>query len=81
MDRDHVEPHVESLPGTKAQQWVDYHRQFATPSTEAYEFVWNLTEEAIGSFCTDIDGNVLLDFTSYMAATPLGYNTPTLEAK
>jgi 4-aminobutyrate aminotransferase len=81
MNRDTVEPHVKSLPGTRAQQWVDYHRQFAAPSTAAYEFVWDLTEDAIGPFCTDVDGNVLLDFTSHVAATPLGYNNPTLEAK
>lgn len=81
MDRDSVEPHVESLPGPKATRWVEYHRQFAAPSTAAYEFVWDLTEEAIGPFCTDIDGNILLDFTSHIAATPLGYNNPKLEAK
>lgn len=81
MDRDTVEPSVTSLPGTKAEQWTEYHRQFAAPSTTAYEFVWDLTEDAIGPFCTDVDGNVLLDFTSHIASMPLGYNNPVVEAK
>ncbi len=81
MDRDTVEPSVRSLPGKKAEQWISYHRQFAAPSTTAYEFVWDLTEDAIGPFCTDIDGNVLLDFTSHIAAMPLGYNNPVVASK
>ncbi len=81
MDRDTVEPHVDTFPGENAEQWVTYQQEFAAPSTAAYEFVWDVTEEAIGPFCTDVDGNVLLDFTSHIAATPLGYNNPTLEAK
>ncbi len=72
MDRGSVEPDVTSLPDKKAEQWIGYHRQFAAPGTTAYEFVWDLTEEAIGPFCTDVDGNVLLDFTSHIASTPLG---------
>lgn len=81
MDRDRVEPRVESLPGPRAEQWIDYHRQFAAPSTTAYEFVWDLTKEAVGPFCTDVDGNVLLDFTSHVAAAPLGYNNPMVAEK
>lgn len=81
MDRDTIEPAVRSLPGETAEQWIDYHRQFAATSTWAYEFVWDLTADAIGPFCTDVDGNVLLDFTSHIASTPLGYNNPTLAAK
>ena len=81
MDRASVEPQVDSLPGERAEQWVEYHHQFAAPSTSAYEFVWDLTEDAIGPFCTDVDGNVLLDFTSHVASSPLGYNNPTLKSK
>lgn len=81
MDRDAVEPQVDSFPGEKAERWVEYQQQFAAPSTAAYEFVWGLTDEAIGPFCTDVDGNVLLDFTSHIAATPFGYNNPKLEEK
>ncbi|MUW14026.1 aminotransferase class III-fold pyridoxal phosphate-dependent enzyme [Halorubrum sp. CBA1125] len=81
MDRDTVEPQVDSFPGEKGERWIGYHRQFAAPSTAAYEFVWDVTEEALGPFCTDVDGNVLLDFTSHIAAAPLGYNNPVLEEK
>jgi len=81
MDRASVEPYVESLPGPKAERWVSYHHQLAAPSTAAYEFVWDLTEEAIGPFCTDVDGNVFLDFTSHVASTPLGYNNPAVAEK
>lgn len=81
MDRETAEPDVDTLPGEKANRWISYHRQFAAPSTTAYEFVWDLTDDAIGPFCTDVDGNVLLDFTSHIAATPLGYSNPEVEAK
>ncbi|GAB7095741.1 aspartate aminotransferase family protein [Halolamina litorea] len=78
MDRDTVEPEVDSLPGDRAQEWVDYHHQFAAPSTYVYEFVWDHTAPAEGPFCTDVDGNVLMDFTSHVAAAPLGYNNPKI---
>jgi 4-aminobutyrate aminotransferase len=81
MDRDRVVPRVDSVPAERAERWIAYHRRFAAPSTAAYGFVWDLTEEAIGPFCTDVDGNVFLDFTSHVASTPLGYNNPTLAAK
>ncbi|WP_435346967.1 aminotransferase class III-fold pyridoxal phosphate-dependent enzyme [Haloarchaeobius sp. HRN-SO-5] len=78
MDRDTVEPQVREMPGEKARQWADYHQQFAAPSTYVYDFVWDITEESTGPFCTDVDGNVLLDFTSHVAAAPLGYNNPKI---
>ena len=78
MDRDTVEPIVKSIPGERAAQWMQYQQQFAAPSTNAYEFVWDLTKDAIGPFCADADGNVFLDFTTHVAAAPLGYNHPTL---
>ncbi|GAB3664263.1 aminotransferase class III-fold pyridoxal phosphate-dependent enzyme [Halopiger thermotolerans] len=81
MDRETVEPRVEALPGERAQRWVDYHHEFAAPSTYVYEFVWDTSREAIGPFCTDVDGNVLLDFTSHVAAAPLGYNNPAVREK
>jgi 4-aminobutyrate aminotransferase len=37
-----------------------------------------VTADAEGPFCTDADGNVLLDFTSHVGAAPLGYNNPDL---
>ncbi|OYR93580.1 aspartate aminotransferase family protein, partial [Halorubrum sp. E3] len=33
---------------------------------------------AEGPFCTDVDGNVLMDFTSHVAAAPLGSNNPLI---
>ena len=78
MDRDTAEPRVDELPGERAEQWVKYHHEFAAPSTYVYEFVWDHTKPAEGPFCTDVDGNVLLDFTSHVAAAPLGYNNPKI---
>ncbi|SEV95259.1 aminotransferase class III-fold pyridoxal phosphate-dependent enzyme [Natrinema salifodinae] len=81
MDRATAEPQVETVPGERAGEWADYHHEFAAPSTYVYEFVWDATAEATGPFCTDVDGNVLLDFTSHVAAAPLGYNNPAIREK
>ncbi|MBO4248212.1 aminotransferase class III-fold pyridoxal phosphate-dependent enzyme [Halomicrobium sp. IBSBa] len=76
MDRDSVEPAVEDLPGERASEWVEYHHEHAAPSTYVYEFVWDRNAPAIGPFCTDVDGNVLMDWTGHVGAMPLGYNNP-----
>ena len=76
MERDTVEPRVESLPGESARRTVDFHHRHAAPSTYVYDFVWDYTAPAIGPFCTDVDGNVLLDFTAQVGTIPLGYNNP-----
>ncbi len=76
MDRDTAEPRVEALPGPNATEWATRAADVAAPSTHLYDFVWDVTEEAIGPFCKDVDGNVLLDFTCHVAAAPLGYNNP-----
>ena len=78
MDRETAEPAVETIPGDRARRWVDYHHRFAAPSTYVYEFVWDVTAPASGPFCTDVDGNVLMDFTSHVGASPLGYNHPAV---
>lgn len=78
MDRDTVEPDVDTMPGSGAKEWSTYHHQYAAPSTYVYNFVWDSQAPAIGPFCTDVDGNVLLDFTSHVAAAPLGYNNPAI---
>ncbi|WP_436924171.1 aminotransferase class III-fold pyridoxal phosphate-dependent enzyme [Halosimplex amylolyticum] len=78
MNRDTAEPTVTSLPGERAREWVDYHHESAATSTYVYDFVWDYTEPAEGPFCTDVDGNVLMDFTSHVAAAPLGYDNPKL---
>lgn len=78
MDRETAEPSVTSLPGERATRWVDYHHEVAAPSTYVYEFVLDATAPASGPFCTDVDGNVLLDFTCHVASAPLGYNNPKI---
>ena len=78
MDRETATPQVSEMPGERARQFVEDHHQTAAPSTHVYEFVWQYTEDAIGPFCTDVDGNVLMDFTAHVGAAPLGYNNPTL---
>jgi 4-aminobutyrate aminotransferase len=81
MDRDTAEPTVEDMPGNRAEEWADYHHQFSAPSTYVYDFVWDFTKPAEGPFCTDVDGNVLMDFTSHVASAPLGYNNPKIMEK
>ncbi|WP_049893831.1 aminotransferase class III-fold pyridoxal phosphate-dependent enzyme [Halogranum rubrum] len=81
MDRHTAEPDVTAMPGERAREWVEYHHRSAAPSTYVYDFVWDLSGDAEGPFCTDVDGNVLLDFTSHVAAAPLGYNNPKIMDK
>ncbi|SNR30824.1 aminotransferase class III-fold pyridoxal phosphate-dependent enzyme [Halorubrum vacuolatum] len=76
MDRDTAEPDTGGLPGPNAARWVEYHGTHAAPSEYSHEFVWDITREADGPFVTDVDGNVLLDFTCHIGAAPLGYNNP-----
>ncbi|WP_257297901.1 aspartate aminotransferase family protein [Haloarchaeobius sp. FL176] len=78
MDRDTAEPRVQEMPGEKAEEWAEYHHQHAATTTYVYDFVWDITADAEGPFCTDVDGNVLMDFTSHVAAAPLGYNNPKI---
>ncbi|MBX0294166.1 aspartate aminotransferase family protein [Haloarcula nitratireducens] len=81
MDRDTAEPVADSFPGPRARNRASRHATVAAPSTHVYEFVWDPTADAVGPYCTDVDGNVLLDFTSHVAAAPLGYNNPHLLAR
>ncbi|PSQ18561.1 aspartate aminotransferase family protein [Halobacteriales archaeon QS_8_69_26] len=78
MDRDTAEVDVGAVPGERAREWVEHHHRYSAPSTYVYDFVWDATGEAEGPFCTDVDGNVLLDFTTHVAAAPLGYNNPKI---
>jgi 4-aminobutyrate aminotransferase len=78
MNRDTAEPNVDSMPGDRAERWAAYHHEHAATTTYVYDFVWDVTEDAIGPFCTDVDGNVLMDFTSHVASSPLGYNNPLI---
>ncbi len=74
MDRHTAEPTADALPGPNAKEWIDFHTKHAAPSEYSHEFVWDITREADGPFVTDVDGNVLLDFTCHIGAAPLGYN-------
>ena len=74
MNRDMAEPDVADFPGPNARKWVDFHGTHAAPSEYSHEVVWDVTGEADGPFVTDVDGNVLLDFTCHIGAAPLGYN-------
>ncbi len=78
MDRDSAEPVVDELPGDRTRQLVEYHHRTAAPSTYVYEFAWDYTAPAIGPFCTDVDGNVLMDLTGQVGVNPLGYNNPKI---
>lgn len=79
MDRETATPSVTEIPGERAAAFVDYVHENAAPSTHVYEFVWDHTEDAAGPFCTDTDGNVLMDFAGHVGAAPLGYNNPYLQ--
>ena len=81
MDRDTTRPDVEGFPGPNAAEWVEFHRSHAAPSEYSHRFVWDVTAEADGPFVTDVDGNVLLDFTCHIGAAPLGYNNEKLLGK
>lgn len=74
MNRDSAEPSVQRLPGERTREWIEYHHRYAAPGEHAHEFVWDISGEAAGPFCTDLDGNVFLDFTCHIGAAPLGYN-------
>ena len=79
MDRNIVVPHViRNFPGKNARRWAEYHLKHAAPSTYEPEFVRDRSKPAIGPFCTDVDGNVFIDFVSHVGAAPLGYNHPKI---
>lgn len=78
MNRDSAEPSVRRLPGNRTREWIDAHHRHAAPSEYSHEFVWDVSEEAEGPFCTDLDGNMFLDFTCHIGAAPLGYNNPKI---
>ncbi|SFG86625.1 4-aminobutyrate aminotransferase [Halopelagius inordinatus] len=81
MDRDTAEPDANALPGPNARRWIDFHQEYSAPSEYSHEFVWDVTAEADGPFVTDVDGNVLLDFTCHIGAAPLGYNNEKVLGK
>jgi len=78
MDRETAVPQVDAVPGPRGQDFVERHHAVAAPSTTVYGFVRDADAPAIGPFCTDVDGNVLMDWTGQVAAMPLGYNNPKI---
>ena len=81
MDRATATPDAGALPGPNARKWIEFHRENAAPSEYSHEFVWDVTAESDGPFVTDVDGNVLLDFTCHIGAAPLGYNNEKVLGK
>lgn len=81
MNREKAEPDTMTIPGTAASRWLEHNREYAAPSEHSHEFVWDITREADGPFVTDVDGNVLLDFTCHIGAAPLGYNNEKILGK
>jgi 4-aminobutyrate aminotransferase len=65
-------------PGPRARRWAAFHIAVAAPATYQEGFIWDRTAPAIGPFCTDADGNILLDFASHVGTAALGYNHPVL---
>ena len=81
MEREKVAPLIKvSPPGPNARKWAQFHKMHAAHATYFYDFVWDRSAPAIGPFCTDVDGNVILDFASHVGSSPLGYNCPELVA-
>jgi 4-aminobutyrate aminotransferase len=79
MNRETVSANIKILPpGPNARKWSEFHRRYAARSTYHEGFVWDRSKPAIGPFCTDVDGNVILDFVSHVASSALGYNHPEL---
>ena len=79
MERELAVPKVTGrLPGKHARKWVRFHMMHAAPSTYELEFVRDRSKPATGPFCTDVDGNVFIDFMSHVGAAPLGYNNPKI---
>ncbi len=79
MDRDKATQAIRvTPPGPNAIKWASFHQKYASHSTYLYDFVWDRSRPAIGPFCTDVDGNIILDFVSHVGSSPLGYNHPDL---
>jgi 4-aminobutyrate aminotransferase len=79
MNRDTARIKIKTPPpGPNARRWGEFHRRYAARSTYHEGFIWDRSQPAIGPFCTDVDGNVILDFVSHVGSSALGYNHPAL---
>ncbi|MFH1637191.1 MAG: aspartate aminotransferase family protein [Candidatus Woesearchaeota archaeon] len=79
MNRDIADISLKTkMPGPKARALVKRDKEVQAKSTDVYAFVRAYDSPAAGPFCTDIDGNILLDFTGQIGSAPLGYNNPKI---
>jgi 4-aminobutyrate aminotransferase len=79
MEREKAVPTIKvPPPGPNARKWAKFHKMYAAHSTYFYDFIWDRSKPAIGPFCTDVDGNIIMDFVSHVASSPLGYNHSNL---
>ncbi|MDD4878802.1 MAG: aspartate aminotransferase family protein [Candidatus Nanoarchaeia archaeon] len=79
MNRDTADISLKTqMPGTKAEALVARDKKIQAKATDCYAFVRALDDWAEGPFCTDVDGNVLMDFTGQIGCNPLGYNHPEI---
>lgn len=78
MDRRTATPTKNRRVGPNTRKWIKFHMQYAAPTTYRKDFVWDRSKFAEGPFCSDPDGNVILDFISHVGSSPLGYNHPEI---
>jgi 4-aminobutyrate aminotransferase len=79
MNRNTATPVIKTPPpGPISQRWTQYHMANCAEGIYFHGLVWDRSKPAIGPFCTDPDGNVILDLSSHGAAFPLGYNNKEL---
>src|SRR3989344_5568090 len=76
LNRDTILPSVRGKKLT--QRYTARAKRYAAVTTLEEGFVWARDRPAIGPWCMDIDGNVVLDFTSHVASAPFGYNHPEI---
>lgn len=50
-------------PGPNSRRWTEYHMANCAQGIYFHGLVWDRSKPAIGPFCTDPDGNVILDLT------------------
>ena len=79
LNRDTAVPTIKTPPpGPISQRWTKYHMANCAEGIYFHGLVWDRSKPAGGPFCTDPDGNLILDLSSHGAAFPLGYNHPEL---
>ena len=62
-------------PGSKSRAWIEEHHKYIATSTHDPENLPLVIERAEGVWIYDVDGNVYLDFSSFISVNNLGYPT------